>query len=224
VYRLLNLETGTVHKSHHVRFVESPTAPLLGDADAIASDSECGLWWDDEEEYPAARHTPGGDLDPGVTPGGDVGGEATPAPNNDMPMGVADPGMLEPTNNINNGGDGAEEGEVDGAVGLDDNDGLLGQVGRDPDLAKYYDPSKNSGFIHQPPANPKRVPKPTICTATIPPKALFSRTPVDIQDAVEPASVKEALSGPHAAHWLDAMNDEWESLHESGCSSLPISC
>jgi hypothetical protein len=64
-------------------------------------------------------------------------------------------------------------------------------------------------------------------TATVPPKALSSRVSANIQDAIEPKSVKEAIHGPHSAHWIRAMNDEWDSLIEKNTfkfSNLPENC
>jgi hypothetical protein len=195
-YRLLDLDTRSIHKSHHVRFVEllaPATTPVVIDA-KVDGGPEHGAWWDNGEDKPDAKPAPSG-VDAGVASGGNVSeGEATPAPSNDTAQ---------------------ETGhEVEGLVGLDDDHGLLNQANRDPNLARYYDPSKNNSFIHQPLTNPKHVSKPTERTTAIPPKALFSKAPVDIQDAVEPKSVAEVLNGPHAAHWLNAMNNEWESLLE----------
>jgi hypothetical protein len=109
-------------------------------------------------------------------------------------------------------GDRNDDEEPQGG-GDDGDDGYLDLADGVPDLANYYDPKKNLGFIHHPPKEKKRKRQPRVRT-------YLSTAEPDIQLAKDPISVEEALRGPYAEYWRRAMVEEWESLVKMGTFEL----
>jgi transposase InsO family protein len=197
-YKLWDLENHVIRISHHVRFVE-PQSDLPTSTNVNFEESPDSYLFDNDDDDDATSD--GGNSDVGgddpPPPAGGAGGddgngdENAPAPGGDDAGGAG-------------AGDGDGDNEPQGG-GDDGDDGLLDLADGDPDLANFYNPAKNHGFIHLPPKDKKRKRQPRVRT-------YLSATGPDIQLAKDPTSVHDALNGPYSEHWHRAMLEEWESL------------
>jgi hypothetical protein len=218
-YKLWDLDHQVIRNSHHVRFIdpenvtrtESPAPPTPASTPIAGPQF---FWGNDDDD---AGNEDENDENDGGNDGND--GDGGQNNNGDAPAPGGD------DNAAGDQGDGNED--EPGGGGDDGNDGLLDVADGDPDLANYYDPDKNRGFIHQPPKDKKRqrVPRVRTFISAISPQ-------LDIQQAHDPVSVSEALNGPFGELWRRAMVEEYESLVKMGTFRLtelppnrtPISC